>query len=264
MLLQRLGRLWRHKNPDRNSSALREAWLLVPELKAAIENTDLFGNSAKVYSPYVLCRSLEIWHELNHVKLPTDIRKLIEATYVEREEVGKMRRYKAELEKKRSELNQLALFGLSKAGKTLPETASTRYSEQDGVQVLLIKAYRHNANNSETLVTLLDGTLLVLPHLVSKEDKKKIRDLAAQLLQQTMQVASYLAPQPVSIDTLKTWLGDYIYLGERDQTESLLRVAIVNESGEIKGLNGGMVSEKYQLSYYNHLGYYAEKTGTNK
>jgi CRISPR-associated endonuclease/helicase Cas3 len=74
-------------------------WLLVPELTAAIENIDLFGNSAKVYSPYVLCRSLNVWHELESVALPNQIRGLIEATYVENEEVGKMRGYKSELEK---------------------------------------------------------------------------------------------------------------------------------------------------------------------
>ena len=270
MVLQRMGRLWRHENPNRNKLAQCEAWLLVPELTAAIENTDLFGNSAKVYSPYILCRSLQVWHELKTISLPNQIRELIEATYFSNEEVGKMRRYKAELEKKRGELNQLALFGLSKAGKTLPETASTRYSEQDNVQVLLLRGFRQFADKTGTEITLLNKDdngneiKIFLPHVkgMKKNDQQKWRELAAILLKNTVQVADYLAPQAVSIKELD-WLSEYIYLGKPEYGESLLRVAIVNECDEIKSLVGGVASEKYQLSY-NHLGYYAEKTGASK
>ncbi|MFU8787828.1 MAG: CRISPR-associated helicase Cas3' [Methylobacter sp.] len=258
MLLQRLGRLWRHQNTVRPNEAQREAWLLVPELNAAIENTDLFGTSAKVYSPYVLCRSLAVWQHLSSISLPSDIRTLIEATYVENEEVGKLRRYKSELEKKRSELNQLALFGLSKAGKTLPETACTRYSEQDNIQVLLLRHYRRNADKTGTEITLLNNEKLVLPHGIKNQDKKRWRELAATLLKQTVQVTDYLAPKAVSIKELG-WLKDFFYLGNPEFGESVLRVALVNESDEIKGLADSVVSEKYQLSYNNHLGYYTEK-----
>jgi len=262
MLLQRLGRLWRHENPNRNKSAKNEAWLLVPELNAAIENTDLFGNSAKVYSPYVLCRSLKVWYELKMVDLPNQIRDLIEATYSFHEEVGKMRRYKSELEKKRSELNQMALFGLSKAGKTLPETASTRYGEQDTVQVLLLRSYRHNTDRTGTEIILLNNEKIALPRSIKSEDKKRWRTLAAMILKNTVQVADYLAPQSVSIKELD-WLQEYIYLGNPTPTfgKSLLRVAIVNQDDEMKSLAGGAASEKYRLSYNNQLGYYAEKIG---
>lgn len=258
MVLQRMGRLWRHKNLDRNKSAQCEAWLLVPELNAAIENTDLFGKSAFVYAPYVLCRSLNVWYELERVSLPSDIRKLIEATYFENEEVGKMRRYKSKLEKKRGELNQLALFGLSKAGKTLPETASTRYSEQDSVQVLLLRGFRHNADKTGTEITLLNNEKIVLPRSIKVEDKNRWRELAAKLLKETVQVANYLAPQALPIGELN-WLREYIYLGKPEFGESLLRVAIVSEDDEIKSLAGGVALEKYKLSYNNHLGYQAEK-----
>jgi CRISPR-associated endonuclease/helicase Cas3 len=259
MVLQRIGRLWRHKNPDRNKSAQCEAWLLVPELNAAIENTDLFGKSAFVYAPYVLCRSLDVWHSLQNIRLPSDIRTLIEATYCEpkNEEVGKMRRYKSELEKKRGELNQLALFGLSKAGKTLPETASTRYSEQDSVQVLLLRGFRHNADKTGTEITLLNNKKIALPRSIKAENKKLCRELAATLLKQTVQVADYLAPQALSIGELN-WLKEYIYLGNPEFGESLLRVAIVNELDEIKSLFGGEASDKYQLSYNNRLGYFVK------
>lgn len=60
MTLQRLGRLWRHSETPRVSSAQCEAWLLSPSLETAISSPRAnLGASAAVYSEYVLCRSLE-------------------------------------------------------------------------------------------------------------------------------------------------------------------------------------------------------------
>jgi CRISPR-associated endonuclease/helicase Cas3 len=154
MLLQRIGRLWRHENL-RPAPARREAWFLVPDLKAAIEHADLFGDSAKSYAPYVLCRSLQVWHDLKNVVLPLQIRELIEATYVERTEQGEMQNHKSKLEKERVKLRQLALVGLSKAGTTKPENVSTRYSNIDNVQVLLLRSYQ--IGDIATEVVLLNG-----------------------------------------------------------------------------------------------------------
>ena len=64
----------------------------------------------------------------------------------------------------------------------------------------------------------------------------------------------------VSIKDLD-WLKVYFYLGDPAHGESLLRVAIVDESSTVKGLVGGVASDKYQLSYDKNLGYQAKKTG---
>jgi CRISPR-associated endonuclease/helicase Cas3 len=258
MLLQRLGRLWRHDNTLRPVNAKREAWLLMPELWAAIENTELFGNSAKVYAPYVLCRSLEVWQPLKTVLLPADIRTLLEATYSERTETDTMQAYKTELEDKRKKLQQLALVGLSTAAKTLPETASTRYSEQDTVQVLLLRHYQQCVDHSGAEITLLNGEKIILPRHSKDQDKAQWRELAAIILQNTVQVAIHHAPQAVSIKDL-SWLHDYIYLGKPEFGESLLRVAIVTKDDEIKSLHGGMALEKYQLNYNKLMGYHVKK-----
>jgi len=251
MLLQRIGRLWRHEN-KRPDSAKREAWFLTPNLNAAIENIDLFGNSAKIYAPYILCRSLDVWHELKSVILPSQIRDLIEATYVERIEQGEMQRYKSKLEEQRAKLKQLALFGLSKAGTTLPENASTRYSEQDSVQVLLLRDYQ--TGNDATEITFLNGEKIDLPRGVKAKDKKLWRNLAAALMKNTLNVVSYNAPKPVSIKELD-WLKEFVYLGNRNDENSLLRVAIVDESGEVRGLTGGSALENCQIRYDGRLGY---------
>jgi CRISPR-associated endonuclease/helicase Cas3 len=261
MLLQRIGRLWRHKNPDRNKSAQCEAWLLVPELNTAIDNAvQAFGNSAYVYAPYVLCRSLDVWHELHSVSLPADIRTLIEATYIGRIETGKMSGYFSALEKKRTELRQLALGAVSSANPAASDdNTNTRYSEIDSVQVLLLKNFQPLADKTGVEITLLTGEKRILPRGMKQQDKAQWREIARILLKNTLQVSIHVAPQAVAIKELMA-LKEYIYLGRYASIadKSLLRVAKVDESGEIKSLVGGQASEKYQLNYDNRLGYFVE------
>ncbi|POZ50716.1 CRISPR-associated helicase/endonuclease Cas3 [Methylovulum psychrotolerans] len=256
MLLQRLGRLWRHGDTPRPTTATCEAWLLTPDFDAAVADAkQQFGKTAKVYSPYVLCRSLAVWQQRESVSLPHDIRPLIEATYSEQAEQGPMLAYQAELAKTRAKLKQLALVGLSKAGKTLSENrAGTRYSEQDSVQVLLLKSYRHTADKSATEITLLDGSKRVLPRDLKIRDQTQWRDLAATLLQNTVQVADYLAPQAVAISEL-AWLKEYFYLGDPAHDESLLRIALVDGADNLKSLSGGQALPNHQLSYNEDFGY---------
>lgn len=258
MLLQRLGRLWRH-NITRVESAIREAWILAPTLVAAIENPKkAFGKTANVYSPYVLCRSLEVWQSRRFVTLPTEIRALIEATYIDRCEIeDTSARYKDELEQKREILKRFALIGLSQGGKTLPENkASTRYSEEETVEVFLLRSY-HRENNYDTFVTLLSGEEICLPYNSKSKDRKKWRANTAQLMQNTVHVASYLAPDPVDPKHLD-WLKDYFYLRYQDE-EARLRVAIVHPSGELLSLHQGAASMDYDVCYDPKLGYQAVK-----
>lgn len=88
MLLQRLGRLWRH---NRTQRPLDSPHMYIIEEKKSLEElgeldakaiTDVLGNKSKVYAPYVLLRSLRIWKALHKVMLPSQIRQLIESTYI--------------------------------------------------------------------------------------------------------------------------------------------------------------------------------------
>ena len=95
MLFQRMGRLWRHwleDDPPRPRSQ-PEAWIIAEpmpfaELCAADEPAirGALGKKARVYSPYVLLRALEQWHDRVEVHLPGDIRPWLEATYRDRSE----------------------------------------------------------------------------------------------------------------------------------------------------------------------------------
>jgi CRISPR-associated endonuclease/helicase Cas3 len=89
---------------------------------------------------------------------------------------------------------------------------------------------------------------------VKASDKKQWRELAAKLLKNTVYVVNYHAPQSVSIKELG-WLKEFVYLGNPEFGESLLRVALVDESGEIRSLMGNAALENYQISYDERLGY---------
>jgi CRISPR-associated endonuclease/helicase Cas3 len=92
MLLQRIGRLWRHKRDQRPAAAgrlciikeeksLEEFRSMVP--KAIV---DTLGGKAHVYDPFVLMRTLQLWESYPNVVIPTQIRELIEATYSVRDD----------------------------------------------------------------------------------------------------------------------------------------------------------------------------------
>lgn len=94
MLLQRIGRLWRHPREGR-SAERAECWILkedatLDELRA-MNKGDIrkaLGAKAWVYAPYVLLRSLEIWsaRDGQDIAIPTEIRKLLSDTYDDRDE----------------------------------------------------------------------------------------------------------------------------------------------------------------------------------
>lgn len=266
MLLQRIGRLWRHINAPRATTAQCEAWLLAPKLEPAISSPKAsFGGTAAVYAPYVLCRSLEVWLKRSEITLPDDIRDVIEATYIEREEQGDMSRWRKELRdgtrwrKGQEALTQIARIALSNAGTTLPEhKAQTRYSESDALEVLLLKAIFIDAENQCTTLKLLDGSCLNLPWKKPRLDKQAWRKLAAELNRQLVYVRESDAPKPPSRDLLQKYgFGNCFYLGDPQLQveEALLRVAIVDDLDRLTGFNGEPLSEKKRLQYRDDLGY---------
>lgn len=271
MLLQRLGRLWRHAETPRPAGARAEAWLMAPELDAAIAAPmAAFGASAWVYSPYVLCRSLEVWQERSALAMPGDIRAWIEATYADRVEHDAMARWLHELEEGtprrngsrrpgRRALRQLARVGLASGGKTLPESkAQTRYSEADNFEVLLLRNLQYIEAEQLTRLNLLDGSVVDLPRGRSKLTKRQWKQLTATLMRHIVPVRPSDAPQAVARDTLeKLGLQHCFYLGSRDwaDDESLLRVALVDDTDALRGLYGVPAHEKHSLEYRDDLGY---------
>ncbi|MFC1896326.1 CRISPR-associated helicase Cas3' [Thermodesulfobacteriota bacterium] len=90
MLLQRLGRLWRHKRQGRPVPSPR--LILLEECHdletlrsaSAAEIKKILGDKALVYAPYILLLSWEVWWTRQEISLPGEIRPMLEATYIER------------------------------------------------------------------------------------------------------------------------------------------------------------------------------------
>lgn len=94
MLLQRIGRLWRHPRGKRPAERA-ECWIIeetatLDELRAMNKENirKTLGAKAWVYAPYVLLRSLEIWsaRDRQDITIPTEIRSLLKETYDDRDE----------------------------------------------------------------------------------------------------------------------------------------------------------------------------------
>ncbi|HCI4542251.1 TPA: CRISPR-associated helicase Cas3' [Klebsiella quasipneumoniae subsp. quasipneumoniae] len=264
MLLQRLGRLWRHTDTPRHASAKAECWLLSPSLESALANPgSVFGMSAMVYSPYVLCRSLEVWQAILSLSLPGDIRPLIDRTYSARSEEGPWATLLHELKNGsrfrsgEEALQSLAKLTLSGGGKTLPEhKAETRYSDSDTHDLLLLRGLR--TQDGVTYLRLLDDAELALPHGRHCLSRTQWRQLAVALNQQLVRVnPTYCPPKIAKNELEKLHLQQVFYLGRPEDDEALLRVAIVSPAGELKTLDGRPTGDKYTLEYSEYLGFRA-------
>lgn len=268
MLLQRLGRLWRHEDTPRHTAAVCEAWFLAPEYQQAVVSPEkAFGPSAFVYSPYVLCRSLEVWQGRTSVALSSEIRSIIEQTYLKREECPAMARWLAELDNGtrwrtgRKAMRQLARITLAETGMTLPESkAQTRYSETDSYDILLLRQITLLPDEKTTRLTLLNGKQFRLPWARHKLNRSQWRQLTAILMRQIVAVRMQDAPCSLPLNTLKKFaLQHCFYLGDPSREEAILRVALVDECGDLKGVQGAILHEKNKLAYRYDLGYWVIK-----
>lgn len=213
MLLQRLGRLWRHGGQVRRPASARHAvCLLHPSLEeATVSPRQAFGASGHVYAPYVLFRSLEQWHDKVSLQLPGEIRPLLEATYVGREEkepavAGAWR----DLCRVREQLQRQALLTQADTVMTGEDSeARTRWQEQEDVSVML---YRHWDAGSRRLV-LADGSevVLTLPQDGSGREERlacwrKRQEVAVALAGNTIRVTASRAPERDAPAWLTPWM----------------------------------------------------------
>ena len=241
MLLQRLGRLWRHADTQRPPSAQREAWLLHPAVEHALEKPrSAFGNSGFVYEPYVLTRSLELWHARTAISLPSEIRSIIEATYAAREqEPAPMRAALAEMRKKVEEQKNLAQRAQSTTGKTVRDDEDdppTRLNERKELSVLLLR----HCSGTEHSVTLPDGTALDLRSGDGGWHRRSCT--AAALLRHVVRVPEKLAPA----STPPKWFEPWLHCQQ-------LRVGLLDESGAVLELDRG--APQRHLRYSSEQGY---------
>jgi CRISPR-associated endonuclease/helicase Cas3 len=161
MLLQRVGRLWRHERPHRRATA-PDFWIRLPELPAtadARELTKALGRSARVYAPYVLLRTLEVWRAKSELRLPMDIRPLLEATYAEpgAQEPDAWRELHTELEEEKRQLTANAEAATRVLGRPMLEDEDAVLTRRQGAPttpVVLLHSITTTGKGSVIVVAL--------------------------------------------------------------------------------------------------------------
>jgi CRISPR-associated endonuclease/helicase Cas3 len=212
MLLQRLGRLWRHDRSAR-PCAEPEVWIQTPLLDASAlraagepELRQALGKSARVYAPYVLLRSLERWRGRAAITLPSEIREILEATYAEptAAEPSAWRELREQLEKQKEKMAHQALGAT--AIWSIPaledeEGVQTRFAPYQVGQLLLATEIIPLGSGSVRLC-LLDRTVVTAHEYKRNFDAAKaiFRNLARA---PRWAVATGLAQSP-------PWLGNHV------------------------------------------------------
>jgi CRISPR-associated endonuclease/helicase Cas3 len=161
MLLQRVGRLWRHERTSRKATEA-SFWVRIPCHEKADPAMDLkraFGRSARVYAPYVLLRSAEVWRPRRTLVLPQDIRALLEKTYEEAgvDDSPGLRELHEELDQEKAQL-----AGIAKAATLVlrdpalqdSEEVLTRRKGPPTVPLLLIRSVSAGAKRDVVLEPL--------------------------------------------------------------------------------------------------------------
>jgi CRISPR-associated endonuclease/helicase Cas3 len=165
MLFQRLGRLWRHSRPER--PATDAAVLIVTrdldsvgsfaELVAALGKPN-----SRVYAPFVLWRTFQVWKSVSSLRLPADIRPLLEQTYSEPSRTDPAFVHEARqnvlvhAEKLRALANAARADVLGFPTMEDDDEAVTRYSDIPTVDVVLARSV--DSTGREADVVLSDGS----------------------------------------------------------------------------------------------------------
>ncbi len=163
MLLQRVGRLWRHPRADRRAKT-PEFWVRLPDVSRAVGAAELrqaLGRSGRVYAPYVLLRTADVWRERSVLRLPADIRPMLEATYADadsHEDVA-WRELHATLEAEKAELSANADAATRVLGQPMLDDAADILTRRKGpptTPVFLLRAVTPTAGG-RILATAMDG-----------------------------------------------------------------------------------------------------------
>ncbi len=255
MLLQRIGRAWRHKILDeyRPEKAKRQILILMPQEKQVRDDPkQAFGVSGLVYSPYVLARSFEVWCKRKSVTVPDAMRGLIEETYSERSESEKLHYLKAEMKKEMTKLKRFADISMSSGFKTESDHHPTRYSELPSVDVLLLNQEPDRATGK---IVLSDNRVIALV----KDNYQQRKETARAIQSALISVSVRHAPEALPLGELN-WLKPFVHVSLSDQER--IRVAVVEPGGQIRGLAGRDASKDNELFYNPVLGYsYKKKKG---
>ncbi len=165
MMLQRIGRLWRHER-GRRPVERPEVWIICPEVPTDGGSKmvrEAFGKSARVYAPYVLLRSLEVWQSREQIRLPEEIRPLLDATYqprVDDEEPPAWFESRHELERRIAAMRNVA-FGRANILENIDlkdeEGVQTRWNDFPSANLVLLSKLPRLNSVKESELDFLNG-----------------------------------------------------------------------------------------------------------
>lgn len=255
MLLQRIGRLWRHSvnNNIRPEGSSCSVLIIAPAYADVVEKQNIFGVSTAVYSEYVLCRTLEIWENMQTLRLPEDIRNLLERTYCVREESGRLRKLKDEMLAVKNRLEGFARITQSTAVQTFSESeVQTRYSDLESCKTLLILSFV-KTKTGYALSFPNEDNVLELPQNTAVLTPKTKRHIARVLEENCVIVAEKNAPP---YDRMIQIFSAYIYTGSQEDNEHPFRAAIIGHDEYLLGIRNDMLKNDDKRFLYNAiLGY---------
>jgi CRISPR-associated endonuclease/helicase Cas3 len=191
MLLQRLGRLWRHQRLERpNLKTGPEAWIHAPDCaqldKPAGIKATLKG-LAPPYDAYVLLRSRKEWAGRKTIRLPSDIREILEATYSPwADEPAAWIRLREQLEKRKAKFVGKALGATNRW--SLPalnddEGVQTRLNELPTITLGLLRSLE--GGRGEVRFVPLDG------EAVTASEREWAREAAVALHRNHVKVPAW-------------------------------------------------------------------------
>ncbi|MEI6057148.1 MAG: CRISPR-associated helicase Cas3', partial [Lentisphaerota bacterium] len=165
MLIQRMGRLWRHDISNRKAKS-PEVLITAGNLYQANTKETLIDalgkNNSMVYHPFVLWRTWMILKEKQIIKLPSELKNILESVYLDLsdDEPDYIKELYNELLAKKERLGLMANASLSDTSLPImdddEEKALTRYSDIVSVDCLLLEKCELNPDRTATL-TLLTG-----------------------------------------------------------------------------------------------------------
>jgi CRISPR-associated endonuclease/helicase Cas3 len=165
LLLQRMGRLHRHKRPRPDGFTEPRCLILHPPVDWSGDAKSIpkaLSPHGYVYPPYSLYRAQVLWRGRSVVALPEEIRPLLEATYAASPDLppGVADLLKELLSKVETMTGTAAARDVFKGVSTGDrEGAETRWIEQDSALVVLLSAPPQERGSSIS-ITLHDGTIL--------------------------------------------------------------------------------------------------------
>lgn len=243
MLLQRIGRLWRHERGDRPGAKPRMC--IIEEEKTLDEFRQMgtkdivesLGGKAHVYDPYVLLRSLVVWQGLQQsVSIPKQIRHLIEATYEELDDEPSAWQKLHEIAYGKALAHRgraLMCSNLWQVALEDDEGVQTRLNEFPTLSLVLCRSI------SRTEAEFIDGTSAILG------SEEFLLTTAQRIHRNLVKIPSYHFAQVESLPNIARYLRGGQCVG------------LVGDDGivSVKGLNDGVL-----LRWNNDLGLVIEKS----